>query len=99
MEECSLISIFCKETKLILLLTLFIWVFQERFSSIFTPTNLKDLVGQSFPILSIISPPIDNDKLLRLIFLLFGPNTINLVLETLSISLLQLNQSEACSNS
>ena len=84
----------CNEARLILLLTLFIWVFQERFSSLFTPTNLKDLVGQSSPILSV-----DNDKLLRLIFLLFGPKTRNLVLETLSISLLQLNQSEACSNS
>ena len=81
----------CNEARLILLLTLFIWVFQERFSSLFTPTNLKDLVGQSSPILSV-----DNDKL---IFLLFGPKTRNLVLETLSISLLQLNQSEACSNS
>ena len=58
----------------------YMWVFQERFSSIFTRTQLKDLVGQSFPILSIISPPIDiKYKLLRLIFLLFEPNTINSV--------------------
>ena len=33
--------------------------------SIFTPTNLNNLVGQSIPILSIISPPIDNEELFR----------------------------------
>ena len=32
---------------------------------IFTPTNLNNLVGQSIPILSIISPPIDNEELFR----------------------------------
>ena len=52
---------------------------RKIFVNIHPYTNLKDLVGQSSPILSIIFPPIDNDELLRVIFLLFGPNTINLI--------------------
>ena len=43
----------CNEARLILLLTLFICGYSKKdFRQYSPPTNLKDLVGQSFPILS-----------------------------------------------
>ena len=82
-----------KVALLIFFLTASACIFQDRNSSRFSPTNLKEFSLQSMPIRSIFSLSMNKFKSEKSMVLDLSLNIIYLVLETLRVSLFALNQS------